>query len=168
MNPPDQRAFEADLQEADFRIGVAKGLWDLADKDVVAEDLKWPKVVLWITAAERANSPGRFYLLLDCTGYRGVRPTGTFWDPETKTVLAIHKRPKGKPGSRVAQVFRTDWPPSNPGGAFYHPYDREAIKGHDNWAAQHPHLLWDGRRTIADYLAEFYVLLNSDDYIGIG
>ena len=123
MEKPDQRLLEEDLSSAEFRTGVVKEFWDLAGAEVVPEGLAWPTRVFWMAAAARANAPARFFVLLDLSGYRSVSPTGTFWDPTTKSTLDLSKRPKGKPDSRFAKVFRTDW---ESGLAFYHPYDRVA------------------------------------------
>jgi hypothetical protein len=90
-------------------------------------------------------------------------PTGTFWDPGTGSVLTPEKRPRGKADSRFAKVFRTDW---KDGLAFYHPYDRVAIEGHDKWPQEQPSLIWNADHTIVDYLEEFRSLLNSGDYLG--
>src|ERR1700730_14014764 len=109
MDHPDQRLFEADVASADFRIGAAKGLWGQAEAELLPMDMKWPRVLLWIAAAARPAAPERFYLSLDAAGYNGVPPTGTFWDPGSKQTLEFGKRPKGKPGSRFAKIFRTDW-----------------------------------------------------------
>jgi hypothetical protein len=164
MKSPDQRAFEADLCEAEFRIGFAEGQWGTATEEVVPDDIHWPRVVLWIASAKRPAAPDRFYVLLDCANYKTVPPTGTFWDPVTKKMSAVDKRPKGKSGSRVARVFRTDW---NNGSAFYHPYDRVAAQTHPNWANEQPHLIWGPDHTIVNLLDELHVLLNSEDYVGI-
>lgn len=164
MQSPDQAIFESDLASAEFRIGATKGFWGLADLDVFPDDIAWPKVILWITAAPRQNAPDRFYIVLDAAGYRSVPPTGTFWDPGTKATLDNGKRPKGKPDSRFAKVFRTDW---ENGRAFYHPYDRVATQSHGEWMRQQPHLIWTSSHTIVDYLEEFHSLLNSGDYVGI-
>ena len=110
------------------------------------------------------GAPDRFFLLIDLTGYRANAPTGTFWDPATESMLAVAKRPKGRPGSRCEKVFRTDW---KNGRAFYHPYDRVAAGGHPNWARKYPHLVWSIDCTIVDYLLQFHALLNSGNYIGI-
>jgi hypothetical protein len=79
-------------------------------------------------------------------------------------MLALEKRPKGRPGSRFAKVFRTDW---EGGRAFYHPYDRAAANSHADWPSTQPHLVWNANHTIVDYLAEFHALLNSGDYLGV-
>jgi hypothetical protein len=164
MDSPDQRLFEEDLQSAEFRIGAEKGMWGLVEAELLPNDLKWPKRILWIAAATRPHAPERFYIIIDAEGYRSAPPTGTFWDTATKTPLDHAKRPKGKPDSRFAKVFRTDW---NNGTAFYHPYDRVAANGHPDWARERPHLAWTSDHTIVDYLEEFHALLNSGDYSGV-
>ena len=121
-------------------------------------------MVLWIRAASRQGAPDGYHVALDLDGYRAAAPTGTFWDPATGTMLDAANRPKGKPNSRFAKVFRTDW---EGGRAFYHPYDRRAADSHGNWRTQQPHLVWTSDRTIVDYLEEFHSLLNSDDYVGV-
>jgi hypothetical protein len=147
---------------AEYRAGVVRDLWGLPSLEVLPEGLTWPNVILWIAAAARPHAPERFYILLDAAGYRAVPPTGAFWDLSTRSQLDIAKRPKGKPGSRFARVFRTDWNNS----AFYHPYDRVAAQSHPGWVKEQPHLLWTDCHTIVDYLEEFYSLLNSGDYLG--
>jgi hypothetical protein len=164
MEKPDQRLFEHDLQSAEFRIGAEKGRWGLPGSGVSPENLAWPIVILWIAAAPRPGAPERFYVMLDAAGYRTVPPTGMFWDSEGKTVLVPARRPKGKPNSRVAMVFRVDW---NNATAFYHPYDRVAAQGHTDWTTTQPHLVWTSNHTIVDFLEEFHSLLNSGDYLGV-
>jgi hypothetical protein len=164
MLPPDQRLFEADLQSAEFRNGVLKGWWGVAEADTRPANLAWPNTILWIRAAQRPNAPERYYFTLNCAGYRAESPTGTFWDPIEKYILDVKKRPKGKPGSRFAKVFRTDWKSAL---AFYHPYDRVAVSEHAQWRQQQPNLIWDSNHTITDYLEEFRALLQSGDYIGV-
>lgn len=164
MEPPDKRLFDSDLDSAEFRNGVVKGWWDLADAEILPSGLTWPRAILWIAPAPRADAPSRFYVSLDVAGYRTVPPTGAFWDPAANAPLDVARRPKGRDGSRVAKVFRTDW---EGGRAFYHPYDRVAAQGHAAWPAEQPHLRWTANHTIVDYLMEFHGLLNSGDYVGI-
>lgn len=164
MLPPDQRQFEYDLLSAAFRSGVQRGYWDLAEKEAAPDKLAWPSVILWIGAAPRTGAPERFYIALDCEGYRAAPPTGTFWDPTGKATLAFTERPKGKANSRFSTVFRTDW---EKGRAFYHPYDRLAAQSHPEWPRQQPHHIWDSNHTIVDHLKEFHALLQSGDYLGI-
>lgn len=164
MDSPDKRLFEADICSAGFRNGVVKGWWGLAEERYLPAATDWPIRVLWITAAPRDTAPGRFYVSVNLEGYRSVAPTGTFWDPATKSMLDVAKRPKGRKGSRCAKVFRTDW---MGGRAFYHPYDRVATQGHSNWSVEHPHFVWTANHTIVDYLVEIHSLLNSGDYLGI-
>jgi len=135
MDSPAQRLFEEDVQSVPFRSGVFKRLWGMDDPESLPVQPSWPIRAFWLSAAARPNCPTRFYLQLDLTGYRSAAPTGTFWDPATKAILELSKRPKGRPDSRVARVFRTDW---NAGTAFYHPYDRVAATGHPRLAYTRP------------------------------
>ncbi|HVB16642.1 MAG TPA: hypothetical protein VNF04_08930 [Stellaceae bacterium] len=163
MKPPDQRLFEEDLESVGFLDGVLKGCWAMAETGLLPENLAWPNVILWIAAAPRPNAPSKFYFALNAAGYRAEPPTGTFWDTSTKKTLEFAKRPKGRPDSRVAKVFRTDW---ENGIALYHPYDRHAAKTHSEWAKALPHLVWDSNHTIVDFVEEFHSLLHSGDYLG--
>lgn len=163
MATPDQRLFEEDILSAEFRIGVANRLWDVAATDVQPQE-RWPKVIFWLAAPQRPNAPERFQIGLDLTGYRTVPPTGSFWDPEARAALPTAKWPKGKPDTRFAKVFRTDWQNAV---AFYHPFDRVAAQGHSDWATAQPHLVWTSNHTIVDYLEEFHSLLSGEDYIGV-
>ena len=156
--------FEADLEGAEFRAGALKGLWGVADADVVPGDLTWPNVCFWLKAAPRENAPDRYYVMVDLSGYRKASPTGTFWDPANKRRLDLAHFPKGRANSRFAKVFRTDW---ENGKAFYHPYDRFAAEGHSGWPTEQPHLIWTEDRTIVDYLEEFQSLLTTEDYLGV-
>lgn len=161
--PPDQRRFQADIQDGPFLAGVADGRWGRPD-DIMTAGIAWPQVLLWVAAAARNGSPDRFYLLLDCQGYPGQGPTGAFWDSANRCPLPAASWPKGKGQGQVAAVFRPDW---EGGRALYHPFDRVTAGKHADWPAKYPHLLWDGRRTILDLLGMVHGLLNCNDYQGV-
>jgi hypothetical protein len=162
---PDQKLFAMDLEDARFRTGVLAGRWGVAEAAVLPEGMSWPHMCFWLQAAERQGAPDRYYIMIDVDGYRSVSPTGSFWDSVGKTMLGASKYPKGKPGSRFAKVFRTDWQPGL-SKAFYHPYDRFTLSSHTDWTSTMAHLAWTERNTITDYLDEFQLLLTGDDYVG--
>jgi hypothetical protein len=164
MQSPAERLYIHDLASAEFRAGASKGLWGEAEAEVRPPSAAWPNVFFFLAAAPRQDAPDRYYVSFDLTGYRNDPPTGIFWDPQKKTTLAFDKRPKGKPGSRVEKVFRTDW---ENGRAFYHPFDRVAASSHAEWRQNMPSKLWTPSHTIVDCLAEYQALLTSGDYIGI-
>ena len=164
MDAPDQRLFEQDIASAEFLIGAASNYWGLAEPELLPDGLSWPKRILWMRPAVRPNAPERFYVLLDLAGYRSASPTGAFWDAPAKAALPTAKWPKGKPESRFAKVFRTDW---DNAVAFYHPYDRHGAQTHRRWPQKMPHLIWTPQHTIVDYLEEFHSLLNCGDYVGV-
>jgi len=147
---PDQRAFEADVAKAAFRLGQAEERWRLII-------MVWPVVFFGVVAKD-----GREYVLrLNCTGYPQVEPTGGPWDMKIDQVLAFDLWPRGK-GGRVSAVFRTDW---KNGTALYFPCDRESILGHDNWRKEMPSKIWRPADGIVQYLELVYELLQSCDYV---
>jgi hypothetical protein len=166
MLAPDQRLFESDLLSAEYRNGVAKGLWAEAEASALPDGAAWPNTYFWMAAASRTGAPDRYYVALNLSGYNSVPPTGQFWDPLKKQTLEFGKWPKGKPNSRFATVFRTSGF-SAAGRAFYHPYDRAPVQDHPQWRTEQPHLIWNSSHTIVNYLEEFQSLLTCGDYVGV-
>jgi hypothetical protein len=94
---PDQRAFEADIAKAVFRLGALEERWRL-------HSVSWPFVVIEVPARD-----GRWYALrFDCAGYPQTVPTAGPWDTTQNTILQFNQWPRGN-GGRVTAVFRTDW-----------------------------------------------------------
>lgn len=149
MSGPDQRAFEADVAKATFRLGQAEGRWRLVET-------AWPHAFVAVTAKD-----GREYLLrLNCAGYPQTPPTGGPWDAQQNQVLAFDLWPRGQ-GGRVSAVFRTDW---KNGTALYLPCDRESFAGHDNWRHEMPSKVWRPADGIVQYLELVHELLHCRDY----
>ena len=149
MIGPDQRAFEADVAKAVFRLGKTEGRWRLIS-------LAWPFAFFCVVAMD-----GREYVLrLNCAGYPQVAPTGGPWDMKTDKVLAFDLWPRGR-GGRVSAVFRADW---KSGTALYLPCDRESLVGHDNWRREMPSKIWRPAEGIVQYLELVHELLQSRDY----
>lgn len=149
VNGPDQRAFEADVAKATFRLGEIEGRWRLIE-------MAWPYVFMAVTAKD-----GRKYVMrLDCAGYPQVPPTGGPWDVNRNEVLAFDHWPRGR-GGRVSAVFRTDW---KRGTALYMPCDRRSIAGHDNWRHEMPSKVWRPVDGIVQYLELVHELLHCPDY----
>ncbi|VVT35314.1 hypothetical protein [Hoeflea sp. EC-HK425] len=149
MIGPDQRAFEADVAKATFRLGQAEGRW----RHIA---VTWPFAFIVVNAKD-----GREYVLrLNCAGYPQSPPTGGPWDMSTNQVLAFDLWPRG-PSGRVSAVFRTDW---KGGTALYLPCDRESFVGHDNWRSEMPSKIWRPADGIVQYLELVHELLHSRDY----
>lgn len=149
MSGPDQRAFEADVAKATFRIGQVEGRWRVAGT-------LWPYAFISVTAKD-----GRGYLLrLNCTGYPQTPPTGGPWDANLNQVLAFDLWPRGQ-GGRASAVFRTDW---KGGTALYLPCDRESFVGHENWRHEMPSKIWRPAAGIVQYLELVHELLHCRDY----
>lgn len=149
MNGPDQRAFEADVAKAAFRLGEVESRWRFIET-------AWPHVFIGVVAKD-----GREYVLrLDCTGYPQTPPTGGPWDKAENQMLAFDRWPQGQ-GGRVSAVFRTDW---KSGTALYLPCDREGIAGHENWRHEMPSKIWRPADGIVQYLELVHELLHCRDY----
>lgn len=149
MSSPDQRAFEADVEKASFRVGQADGRWRLVA-------ISWPFAQIAVTASDLREFVFRF----DLTGYPQCPPTGGPWDPDKNSVLEFNLWPRNH-GGRVAAVFRTDW---KGGTALYLPCDRVSLVGHENWRVEQPSKIWRPDEGIIQYLELVHELLNSRDY----
>ena len=152
---PDERAFRSDVDGDPFKVGVALGYWKLIS-------ITWPKVLIAVTAAERDASPDEVVLNFHLAGYPNDAPTATPWNVETDSALVADRLPAGR---RASSIFRRDgW---NGGNGLYAPYDRLAMKGHENWARGHSHLWWKHDYDITFYLRNVYVVLHDEDYTGV-
>lgn len=149
MIGPDQRAFEADVAKAAFRLGRVEGRWRLIS-------VAWPFTFISVVARDDRE----YVLRLNCAGYPQVAPTGGPWDIETNNILAFDQWPQGQ-GGRVSAVFRTDW---KNGSALYLPCDRESFVGHENWRNEMPSKIWSPNDGIVKYLEIVHELLQSKDY----
>jgi hypothetical protein len=137
MMAPDEKALVEDLSSVRFLSGVDRGYWRLVDRagTVVTFDLTAP-------TGRRAG------IRLDCAGYPGTAPTGQLWSLDDEGPLPEARWPTG---GRASQVFNPNWSPQF-GGAFYFPYDRRAVEGHDAWATAHPGRAWGIDKTVVDVL----------------
>jgi hypothetical protein len=150
MISPDERALQADLARAAFRLGQAEGRWRLTA-------IAWPYVLIGVSAKDGCE----YLLRFDCTGFPATPPTAGPWDEIRNAVLAFDRWPRSKGGGRVGAVFRTDW---KNGSALYLPCDRESIAGHDNWRNEMPSKIWRPAVGIVQYLELVHELLNCRDY----
>lgn len=149
MSGPDQRAFEADVAKATFRLGQAESRWRLAQ-------ILWPHALIGVAAKDGRDFLFRF----DCAGYPQVAPTAGPWDGRLDRTLDFDLWPQGR-GGRVSAVFRPDW---KAGTALYLPCDRESFAGHENWRHEMPSKIWRPADGIVQYLELIYELLHCRDY----
>ena len=94
MIAPDQRAFEADVLKAPFRLGQTEGRWRLVD-------VVWPFAFIGVIAKDARE----YVLRFNCAGYPQMAPTCGPWDVKTNQILAFDLWPRGR-GGRVSAVFR--------------------------------------------------------------
>lgn len=148
MNPPDERAFRADVAKPAFRLGQVEGRWRL-------QDVTWPYALIGVTARD-----GREYILrFDCSAYPQSPPTAGPWDIDRNAILAFDRWPRG--GGRFGAVFNPGW---KMGTALYLPCDREALAGHDHWRTQMPSKIWRPSEGIVQYLELVHELLHCREY----
>ena len=150
MNAPDERAFQADLERAPFRLGVAEGRWSFVSAAGTI-------AIIAVTAKD-----GRAYeLRFDIGGYPQQPPTARLWDSVTSMPLPGAKWPRSCQSGRLGAVFRHDW---KSGTALYLPCDRESLAGHDNWRTEMPSKIWRPSVGIVHYLELVHELLQCRDY----
>ena len=150
MTPPDERAFQADVAKARFRLAEAEKRWRLLS-------IAWPHAFVGVTAKDGSE----YVLRFDCTGYPQNAPTAGPWDMVGNRILPFNQWPRSH-GGRVGCVFRTAW---KNGSALYLPCDRQSIDGHDNWRNELPSKIWNPGQGIVQYLELVYELLNCGDYV---
>jgi hypothetical protein len=149
MSGPDERAFEADVGKARFRLGQAEKRWRLVN-------ITWPLALISVTAKDGCE----YVLRFNCSGYPQSPPTAGPWDTNRDAILAFDLWPRSQ-GGRLGSVFRTEW---KGGSALYLPCDRESIGGHDNWRTEMPSKIWNPTIGIVQYLELVHELLNCKDY----
>lgn len=134
---PDEKALVEDLESDRFVSGVDRGYWRLVAREGI--------VVTFDLAAKNGRRVG---VRLDCSGYAGAAPTGQLWSIPDDAPLPLALWPQG---GRASAVFNPSWS-TQFGGAFYFPYDRRALDGHDGWTSAHPGHVWDLDKTVVDVL----------------
>jgi len=143
---PDERALVADLEDVRFLSAVDSGYWRLVGRDTTV-----------VTFELTARTGRRIGVQLDCAGYPGGAPTGRLWSIADNIPLPVDQWPTG---GRCAEVFNPSWSQQF-GGAFYYPYDRQALAGHEPWANQHTGHVWDSSKTVVDALFLLREILRS-------
>lgn len=155
LHPPDQLLLEQDLVAPEFRCGEIDGRWRRGA-------MRWPHLILAVTAPERPNAPTEYGFRFECTGYRQTPVTAQPWDIEADAPLPAARWPTGP--SIVSSVFRPTW---KQGQCLYLPCDRMSIEGHENWRNEHPSRLWQPARGIICYLEQIHELFYQSDYSGV-
>lgn len=156
---PDERAFRDHVARGRFQAGADRGDWSMAQDG-------WPNPVIAVSASVGAGSPEAFSFRFDLNGYPAQAPTSEPWELDAGCALEHDLWPTGS--GRVTRVFNPSWMPATNVHALYHPMDRLALVGHDNWRTEDPASIWDPTRMdIVDYLKVIHDLLQSPEYSGI-
>jgi hypothetical protein len=144
---PAEKAVNADLASARFRVGEKRGHW----RKITYE---FPILVVGVSAVEPDGTLSEYFFRFDLSGFPGTAPEVKIWDCETGAALSPAKRPKGS--HRVAEAFKT-WG----NDTVYRPWDREGGQ-HNNWATTHPELAWHSKRELTFILGDLHGLLTSN------
>lgn len=152
---PDERVLRAHLARGSFQSGIDRRRWRLIE-------IRWPHVMIAISAADRDQAPTEYVVRLDCQNYPQAAPTGAFWDLQRKAQLEAARWPGGS--GRVAKAFNPDW---KEGRAIYLPCDRVSLADHSAWPRDHPQLVWSPERDITHCLRILHDYLHSRDYTGL-
>ena len=156
---PDERAFRDHVARGRFQAGTDRGDWRIK-RDA------WPHPLISVAAGKRESGPDAFRFRFDLNQYPRAAPTSQLWDAKGDGPLAPELWPIGT--GRVTIVFNPSWMPAPNVHALYHPMDRLALVGHDNWRSQDPGSIWDpSRMDIVDYLQVIHELLHSPEYSGL-
>jgi hypothetical protein len=147
---PDEAAFRADTERADFQAGMDRGDWQCLSID-------WPDSVMFVRAAVRSGAPNGYALRFNLQDDPSQAPTAAPWDVVRDQPLAPEHWPTGE---RIGQVFNPSWRTD----ALYMPLDRTAMAGHDAWGSQHPGSLWTPDSSITRYLRFVRDLLTGEEY----
>ena len=152
-----EECFLEHVANSAFQAGVAAGRWGLLEDARV----KWPHVLIWIAAPQRAKGPDHWVFRFDLQDYPGKGPTAMPWDCAANAKLDPVLWPKGS--GDVAMAFRTNW---NGATSLYAPWDRAGMDSHPNWKTEFPGIAWKPTSTIVQYLHLTHELLASSDYHG--
>jgi|SRR6185437_14024793 len=137
----------ADLEEADFVVGVDAGRWRIIS-------FNFPTLDFAVSATEPDGKLGEFGFRAELSNFPAQAPMVRIWDHVHNVPLAPNLRPKG--GPRVEKTFQY-WGSDT----VYRPWDRETGP-HNNNASTFPHFAWHPERHLIFIFEDLYGILNSN------
>jgi hypothetical protein len=147
MIDPAQTQVENDLDETDFRAGVAVERWRVID-------FKFPLLDFAIMGTERDGSRKEYCFKAEVSNYPSQPPMVQIWDFENRKSLDPAQRPKG---NRRVEVTFQRWGSDT----VYRPWER--LTGpHNSNAANLPHLAWRADRRLSFIFEDLHGILNSN------
>ena len=145
---PEEKTLITDLTAPEFKLGVARGHWELVGRD---------RLILQI----KLSAPDRrwFGIRCDCQGYAAFPPFSAAWSINNDCRASATERPNGS--GELAKIFRMDW---EDGDHLYHPMSRRALETHADWKTNMPHRMWQPETGIVQLLIDLHDRLFSKDY----
>ena len=153
-------AFNKDVLDGSFKLAITQEKWGIVDDS--DERPTWPFILIWVAAAERENSPNRYYFRFELDNYPSQAPNICIWDYKNNKPLVGTDRPKGVEDAAI--LFRSDaW---EQGLHLYAPYERKALATHPDWLRTYPNMCWKPTDSIIKALENIHETLNSSQYHG--
>jgi hypothetical protein len=144
---PAQTQVERDLNENDFRAGVAVGRWRVIE-------FKFPRLDFAIMGTEPDGTRKEYTFMAELSNYPSQAPMVRIWDLQNDASLDPAQRPKGNP--RIVNAFQK-WGSDT----VYRPWER--LTGpHNSNASNLRHLAWRPDRRLSFIFEDLHGILNSN------
>jgi hypothetical protein len=138
----------ADLESAAFKVGVARGMWQLVEA-------QFPFYVFAVTEDGSEGQDKEHFFRFELNGFPAVAPWAQIWDFAGSVELPLPQRPQRNTLQR--ESFKTWQQP-----AVYRPWDRFA-GAHFDWNTKYPDLPWNPSRNLSFVLNDLHQILNRGD-----
>jgi hypothetical protein len=147
INDPAQMHVERDLDDNDFRAGVAAGRWRILE-------FKFPRLDFAIMGMEPDGARKEYAFTAELSNYPSQAPMVRIWDLQKNVPLDVAQRPKGNPC--IVNAFQK-WGQDT----VYRPWER--LTGpHNSNANNLRHLAWRPDRHLSFVFEDLHGILNSN------
>jgi hypothetical protein len=147
MKDPAQTQVESDLDDNDFRAGVAAGRWRVIG-------FNFPRLDFAIMGTEPDGSQKEYFFKAELSNYPSQAPMVRIWDLKTDTPLDVTQRPTGNQRIMISfQKWASD--------TVYRPWER--LTGpHNSNAGNLRHLAWHPNRRLSFIFEDLHGILNNN------
>ena len=144
---PAQTQVERDLDETDFRAGVAAGRWRVIK-------FTFPRMDFMVTGTEPDGNRKEYGFMAELSNYPSQAPMVRIWDFQKDSSLDPSQRPTGH--QRIINAFQR-WSSDT----VYRPWER--LTGpHNTNAANLRHLAWRPDRHLSFIVEDLHGILNNN------
>jgi hypothetical protein len=147
ITDPAQIQVEDDLDDNDFRAGVAAGRWRVVK-------FEFPQMDFAVMGTETDGSRREYSFRAELSNYPSQAPMVRIWDLQKNAPLDVAQRPKGNP--RIVNAFQC-WASDT----VYRPWER--LTGpHNSNAGNLKHLAWRADRRLSFIFEDLHAVLNNN------